>query len=130
MFVKKNIGIAKGLLCVFLIAVGWWAVFSPLNDFADRHAPADWQDDNTFKKNLCHLPDACAKYSATRLECAVAGNFENCIDVKMGHDGWLVDHCTTDGKPIYDDPRTPNVLECYLRKSDFLAKIIAINSTH
>jgi hypothetical protein len=88
------------------------------------HAPADWQHANEFKKYLCRMPEICTKYRAMRLECAVAGNFKNCITIKMGRDASLLDLCTEEGEPGYRDPATPNILECFLRKSDFLAKLI------
>jgi hypothetical protein len=33
---------------------------------------------------LCHLKLVCYKYGTTRQECATAGNFDRCIQVKMG----------------------------------------------
>ena len=33
---------------------------------------------------LCNIASVCKKYGTVRQDCAVAGNFKNCVQVKMG----------------------------------------------
>src|SRR5260370_1338965 len=63
---------------------------------------------------LCQLKSTCVKYAQVRQQCATAGNFENCISVKMGN-GFRSSGsgCTDDGNVDYwssGDHRTPNGL--------------------
>lgn len=65
---------------------------------------------------LCHEQAVCEKFGAVRQECATAGNFQNCINVKMGdEDAGLTDMCSTDGKLAYLPPDMPNWLNCFGR---------------
>jgi hypothetical protein len=66
-------------------------------------------------KSLCALKSACEKYGAARQECAVAGNFKNCLRVKMGSDDYeMSDSCTEDGKPAgVADSDIPNSVTCF-----------------
>ena len=41
----------------------------------------------------CHLQKLCSKFSSYRQECAVAGDFMNCLRVKTGTDSNLLDQC-------------------------------------
>ena len=67
-------------------------------------------------KVLCKLGSICSRYGAVRQECATAGNFNNCVRVKMGDaDSSQIDNCTQDGKLAYVSPDgTPNLVECFL----------------
>ena len=114
------------LATVLVVALA--AAVLMLFDYVDRRAPKNWQLDNTWKKTLCRMPEVCTNYGATRLECATAGNFNNCIHVKMGRDAWAIDECSDEGELAVPSRDTPGPLECLLRKSDFVAKIIEINA--
>jgi hypothetical protein len=71
---------------------------------------------NERTKALCKLRSLCSKYGAVRQECAVAGNFDNCVSIKMGNfdqDQPLM--CTPDGKVAFVSPDAiPNRAECFL----------------
>ena len=55
---------------------------------------------------LCQVERACDEYARERRACAVAGNFDKCMEIRNSEltealdnfmrDGWLVS-CTTDG---------------------------------
>jgi hypothetical protein len=60
---------------------------------------------------ICDLVNACKKYATVRQECAVAGNFKNCVNIKMGRDDWS--YCSDDGKlPGWEQPPAPR---CWVR---------------
>jgi hypothetical protein len=71
------------------------------------------------KKYLCSIKLACLKYGAVRQECATAGNFETCVEVKMGEPALrFTDECTADGGVQGDTTAFPSTIECYIRKLD------------
>jgi hypothetical protein len=64
---------------------------------------------------LCHLESVCENYSTVRQDCATAGNFDNCVKVKMGDDDVpLIDSCTNDGKLAYPPEKMPSSLLCFI----------------
>jgi hypothetical protein len=63
-------------------------------------------------ENLCRLRSSCAQYPAARQECAVAANFANCIDIKIGVG---LGSCTNDGHLSNPPSDTPSWLDCFLR---------------
>jgi hypothetical protein len=66
---------------------------------------------------LCKLRAICVSYSRARQDCATAGDFNNCINVKMGYDFSQVNNCTNDGDILYSlySPQMPSKLQCQLR---------------
>jgi hypothetical protein len=69
-----------------------------------------------YRRELCRLVAACEKYSAIRLECATAGNFKNCMRIKMGADATYIGLCSgfDEGAPaVPSSPETPNKVECW-----------------
>lgn len=66
---------------------------------AENQREAERKGKKEITRLLCAQKSACSKYAETRQECAVAGNFENCLRVKMGSDDYaLKGICTEDGK--------------------------------
>ena len=68
-------------------------------------------------RQLCMYEVICEKYGKVRQECATAGNFNTCIEVKMGNQSGLLYHCTNDGgvlQSIASD--LPNVVDCWFYK--------------
>lgn len=50
-------------------------------------------------KELCATKSLCEKYGQARQDCAVAGDFRNCLQVKMGDKDYYQTYlCTNDGK--------------------------------
>jgi hypothetical protein len=65
-------------------------------------------------KNLCRVQSVCAKYSAVRQECATAGNFENCIRVKMGDGAFMeIGRCANDGTVYFAPANMPSRAQCF-----------------
>jgi hypothetical protein len=55
---------------------------------------------------------ACKKYDQARLQCATAGNFKTCLQIKMDNDISYVDLCggSDEGRPAEPlDPRHPTL---------------------
>ena len=66
-----------------------------------------------------HCPPVllCRDYSGARQECATAGNFDLCLEVKMGaaKRRAAATACTDDGQPRGVDPSTlPSLFDCAL----------------
>ena len=73
---------------------------------------------NDTRDVYCHLTSICPAYRSVRQDCAIAGNFDNCIAVKMGDDKYLaIDGCTEDGNALaYMVPNKPPFYdECFWR---------------
>jgi hypothetical protein len=62
---------------------------------------------------ICHLKDVCAKYSRVRQECAVAGDFYHCEDIKMKDDFRFINQCTDEGTLKDNSEYFPNAVECF-----------------
>ncbi|MBS0379006.1 MAG: hypothetical protein JSS29_11015 [Proteobacteria bacterium] len=62
---------------------------------------------------LCRVKAACAKYATARQECATAGNFELCLNIKMDEDAVYQSSCSNDGHML-DLEHAPNALDCAL----------------
>jgi hypothetical protein len=76
------------------------------------HAERAAADENT--KRLCALKSKCAKYGRVRQECAVAGDFQNCLQIRMGDvdlDAAFV--CTGEGKPMIPESQIPGPVSCF-----------------
>jgi hypothetical protein len=70
---------------------------------------------NSTEQNIayCHQESACNQYSKARQECAVAGDFNNCVAVKVGVTDVDVSYaCASDGSVLYSQPDHPNTMLC------------------
>jgi hypothetical protein len=72
-------------------------------------------EEGAYKNELCHWAAACKKYGTFRLDCAVAGDFNTCIQIKMGRDARLVSVCTDDGRLSSPPKDMPTLSECFFR---------------
>ncbi|WP_156771681.1 hypothetical protein [Labrys sp. WJW] len=63
---------------------------------------------------LCPAELACAAFSSARQECATAGDFQNCLSVKLGDDSKYAPYCTNDGNlnPASVSEELPNYARC------------------
>jgi hypothetical protein len=66
---------------------------------------------------LCSLKPICEKYANVRQACAVAGDFMNCMRVKMGDDMGSTSSCRNDGS-IIGASKMPDVLDCLWSKTN------------
>lgn len=65
-------------------------------------------------QNLCYQRALCLKFGEARQACAIAGNYKNCIDIKMGDDAMDLYPCMNNGT-VWDPPKeTPSRLTCFL----------------
>ena len=65
-------------------------------------------------KALCRLKDICKQYAEVRQDCATAGNFNNCISVKMGDERFgEVANCANDGSiASVTSDNVPSRIDC------------------
>jgi hypothetical protein len=81
---------------------------------AQRAAQAE-KAQRTLRITMC----TCKRYAAVRQECAVAGNFENCIKVRMMGDSMttyddLANNCADDGTVRWQPEKVPSSVQCFL----------------
>lgn len=57
-----------------------------------------------YNNYWCHKKSICNRYWSARQECAVAGNFDNCVTIKLGEDFQEVSSCSSEG----ESPGRPN----------------------
>src|SRR5207245_1277832 len=61
----------------------------------------------------CRTARICRKYATVRQECAIAGNFKNCVQVKMNVDYSLLQaSCRDDGTLASEQP---NTIACFFK---------------
>jgi hypothetical protein len=121
MFTRRKFQVAYLL---FILAVPFWIMIRVNLDHmetqqqAQGHRAADVAA-VARQRALCHIKSVCSQYGAVRQECATAGNFHNCIGVKLGdRDITLIDQCTNAGT-LRDIPvDLPNAVECFFTKSN------------
>ncbi|MBS0578672.1 MAG: hypothetical protein JSR36_05360 [Proteobacteria bacterium] len=67
-------------------------------------------------KQQCAIKRICKQYGEARQQCAVAGDFANCIRVKTGMEqADLANECTEDGRVQGLDPSAePSGVDCFL----------------
>jgi hypothetical protein len=68
-----------------------------------------------LRKGYCSLRSICSKYAQVRQACATAGNYNNCVSIKMDADQWRVGSCSNDGDVVVLGPKDdmPSGLECF-----------------
>jgi hypothetical protein len=81
----------------------------------EAKSAAEAAAEGAHKNELCHYLMACRKYGTARQECAVAGDFNSCIQIKMGKGVASRYSCTNDGKPSSQPTDMPGLVECFFR---------------
>jgi hypothetical protein len=61
----------------------------------------------------CHMQRACSNYARLRNECAVAGDFTNCLHVRMGDDWNIIGQCMDNGNLTNPPDDIPNIVLCW-----------------
>jgi hypothetical protein len=78
------------------------------------------QKASRYKDELCHTKLVCRRYHSARQDCAVAGNFDNCMHIKISDKDWTyMSLCTNDGDvdvPQYVSDM-PSEVECAARNA-------------
>ena len=73
------------------------------------------EETNSCCQGVCKMPSICEKYRDVRLQCATAGNFNNCVNVLMDKDGYW--GCDIDGTyTAVPEKLMPNKLQCFALK--------------
>jgi hypothetical protein len=91
------IGAFSALMLIAGVIAGMLAP-SPRETPAQAQAREARAAANELKHSRCRLQSMCEKYGEVRQRCATAGNFDNCIKVKMGSANIGKYDCTDDGK--------------------------------
>ena len=69
------------------------------------------------EKNYCQLKAACGEYQTARQTCAVAGDYSNCMSIKLGSRFYaLQSNCDSDGNLRLSTANAPPDLRCLLCK--------------
>jgi hypothetical protein len=68
-----------------------------------------------LQKAVCETVNVCKKYGTVRQDCAVAGNFKNCVQVKMNVSyATLETDCNDDGTPRWQPANVhTNAVACF-----------------
>jgi hypothetical protein len=62
---------------------------------------------------FCPLKLACSDFYSTRQACAVAGDFNNCMIIKMGMQEYdMVGYCDEEGNVRFTPQNAPSMLSC------------------
>jgi hypothetical protein len=84
---------------------------SAKHDLQELKAQIDAQ-----RTQFCHLKAICKTFATARQECATAGNFNTCMNIKMGESDYaLIGSCTDDGAIAFPPDEMPRALECWFR---------------
>lgn len=82
---------------------------------ANERAEAERTARRERNRLLCKVKSICEQYGQVRQECATAGNFKNCIRVKMGDEKFAeTGSCTDDGH--MDAPSEPGAVDCFFSR--------------
>lgn len=105
---KSNWGLA--FYWLFWSSIAVWIVYTWSFPSPEQSAK------NEAAKPLCHLAAVCKKFSATRLECATAGNLKTCLQIKIGRDYDFTSECSDvgDGTLSFQPPNMPGAIKCFL----------------
>jgi hypothetical protein len=65
------------------------------------------------RRNLCAAKARCSAYGEARQTCATAGDFENCLQIKMGNEySSARSQCVSNGKLNPTVASTPTAFDC------------------
>jgi hypothetical protein len=117
---------ARVIWSVILLFSGWAVVTAPpppvetpvqmqarLAAQQAEHAQATLRAER--QKSLCNQQTICTKFAVARQECATAGNYKNCVDIKMGKDAMDLYPCMNDGRVWGEPADIPNRFQCFIQ---------------
>ncbi len=71
------------------------------------------------KNRMCLEKSVCKIFAQARQDCATAGNFDTCMEIKMGsyaHDTqWAKYYCKKDGTLEFEPNNIPNDFICFFK---------------
>jgi hypothetical protein len=120
---KRFFGSGKALAILAGVAVLIWARVSYTPSTLEKEPEAQNQRFRSKRaadvakadreRSLCHTALICRHFGEARQACAVAGDFNNCMRVKLGEkDLGTTSLCTSDGSIANEPPDMPNRLQC------------------
>jgi hypothetical protein len=85
---------------------------------AREDARASAEADRERKQRLCAVKEICARYGRARQDSAPAADFDRCIRIKMGAEGYEVLDACTDGGHLkaQSQPAEPGAVECWFNR--------------
>jgi hypothetical protein len=114
-FIGNAVAFAPVLLLVSFFV--WEFIKQPTPENARIVDPAATQQQASERQrtqSLCHQQALCRKFGEARQECATAGNYKNCLSIKMGDDAMDLYPCMNDGTAWGAPKDIPNRLTCFL----------------
>lgn len=115
---RQPLLVRTAFLLVFLVVAAIGTQFdkrTPEQMRAAQQAREQQSAIREMKKIYCRELNVCRRYSSARQECAVAGDFNNCLDVKVGStDLDYKDACTADGHFVETPENMPSDTECFI----------------
>lgn len=82
--------------------------------------PAIYKNQNTnITAALCHFEAVCSNFPGFRDACSTAGNFDKCMEIKMGSKEEYISAtslCTNDGNLSVESDKRPTYFDCWEEK--------------
>jgi hypothetical protein len=63
-------------------------------------------------RQLCRIKNACSAFADARQECATAGDFNHCLEIKLGTEFQFISLCSTEGEFVNAPDDMPSVVSC------------------
>jgi hypothetical protein len=133
----SQVGLA--IICVGAVLAEYWLQPPPptpeqievrkIRDAAEQAALVEQRRADKVKQvrraAYCETAHTCKRYGKVRQECAVAGDFKNCVTVKMGDNmsyAEFATDCHDDGTVRWQLTNAPGAVECFYQRTyeDFL----------
>jgi hypothetical protein len=76
------------------------------------HQQAELAEESERRHRICAIRLICTNYGRTRQACATAGNFDRCMDIKLGNQSDARGLCSDDGTMAYPPADMPTVAQC------------------
>jgi hypothetical protein len=107
----------KGLLSV--LVCGGISILLAWSFWTTRISPTTAKEKEQVMRDrgLCRLAAACKTYSEARANCATAGSFKRCLQIKMGDESMYSDVCSgfqEGAVAVPPSAQTPYALTCFL----------------
>ena len=111
---SKTSETGTGIISIFWILMCLVMLFRLIDSFG--LIPDDKKPNENYNTKLnCELKPLCERYAKTRLECAVAGSYSQCMEIKLGEKNFprLSYECAEDGTISGHRNDTPGSLQCF-----------------
>ena len=111
------------ILMIFIVGIQFYKNLNPEIDglvYQDEDVHLNKYEKSKIENNnvkfLCALRDVCQKYSKAQYECAMAGNINKCVEIRIGNKNYeYIDMCNDDGSINLNVTKIPSRLECLIK---------------